>query len=98
MSEWKEPITVKEFLGFANFHGRFIHRFSSVAVPLTDLLKGKHRKGISKMHDPNKPSVVKVDAVQNRIRSGAVAAARNPKEALSLRFVLAYAVSRRVKL
>uniref|UniRef100_A0A3B3D3I6 Gypsy retrotransposon integrase-like protein 1 n=1 Tax=Oryzias melastigma TaxID=30732 RepID=A0A3B3D3I6_ORYME len=41
--QWPQPKTVKElqrFLGFANFYRRFIRGFSSVAAPLTDLLKG----------------------------------------------------------
>lgn len=41
--EWPEPTTVKElqsFLGFANFYSYFIWGYSTVAAPLTDLLKG----------------------------------------------------------
>lgn len=44
---WPCPTTVKEmqrFLGFANFHRRFIRDFSSVASPLTSMIrrKGSH--------------------------------------------------------
>ncbi|KAK3572801.1 hypothetical protein QTP86_007406 [Hemibagrus guttatus] len=44
---WPEPTTVKDlqrFLGFANFYCRFIRNYSSIASPLTSLLKGKPRK------------------------------------------------------
>ncbi|KAK3522508.1 hypothetical protein QTP86_016797 [Hemibagrus guttatus] len=46
VTEWPSPSTVKElqrFLGFANFYWRFIHNYSSMAGPLTSLLKGKPR-------------------------------------------------------
>lgn len=42
--QWPIPKPVKElqyFLGFANFYRRFTCNFSSVAAPLTALLKGK---------------------------------------------------------
>lgn len=45
--DWPEPKTVKElqgFLGFSNFYRRFIRGFSSVAAPLTSLLKGQPRR------------------------------------------------------
>uniref|UniRef100_A0AAQ4PQG4 Gypsy retrotransposon integrase-like protein 1 n=1 Tax=Gasterosteus aculeatus aculeatus TaxID=481459 RepID=A0AAQ4PQG4_GASAC len=45
--DWPGPQTVKElqrFLGFANFYRRFIRNFSSVAAPLTSLLKGSPKK------------------------------------------------------
>lgn len=35
---------LQQFLGFANFYWRFIHGFSSVAAPLSDLLKGGCQK------------------------------------------------------
>ncbi|KAK3512201.1 hypothetical protein QTP70_000471 [Hemibagrus guttatus] len=44
---WPEPSTVRElqrFLGFANFYRRFIRNYSSVAGPLTSLLRGKPKK------------------------------------------------------
>ncbi|KAL0154077.1 hypothetical protein M9458_050536 [Cirrhinus mrigala] len=40
--KWPQPRTLKElqrFLGFANFHRRFIRNFSSVAAPLTAMTK-----------------------------------------------------------
>ncbi|XP_016357100.1 uncharacterized mitochondrial protein AtMg00860-like [Sinocyclocheilus anshuiensis] len=47
VSEWPQPTTIKElqrFLGFANFYRRFIRGYSSIASPLTSLLKGKPSK------------------------------------------------------
>ncbi|KAI2646334.1 Transposon Tf2-9 polyprotein [Labeo rohita] len=47
VTEWPQPTTVKElhrFLGFANFYRRFIRNYSTVAAPLTSLLKGKPSK------------------------------------------------------
>ena len=41
--DWPRPKTFRDiqvFLGFANFYRRFIHHYSAVAGPLTDLLKG----------------------------------------------------------
>ncbi|KAI2668506.1 Transposon Tf2-11 polyprotein [Labeo rohita] len=47
VTEWPLPKTVKElqrFLGFANFYRRFIRHYSSIAAPLTSLLKNKPSK------------------------------------------------------
>ncbi|KAK3561329.1 hypothetical protein QTP86_030628 [Hemibagrus guttatus] len=47
VTEWPNPTTIKElqrFLGFANFYRRFIWNYSSVAGPLTSLLRGKPRR------------------------------------------------------
>ncbi len=44
---WPQPKTVKElqrFLGFANFYRRFIRNFSTVAAPLTSLLRGGRQR------------------------------------------------------
>ena len=38
--DWPEPRKVKDvqsFLGFANFYRRFIHNYSDIVVPLTQL-------------------------------------------------------------
>ncbi|KAK3511440.1 hypothetical protein QTP70_008676 [Hemibagrus guttatus] len=46
---WPEPSTVRElqrFLGFANFYRRFVRNYSSVAGPLTSLLRGKPKKTV----------------------------------------------------
>ncbi|KAK3541938.1 hypothetical protein QTP86_008165 [Hemibagrus guttatus] len=43
---WPKPTTIKElqqFLGFANYR-RFIRNYSSIASPLTSLLRGKPRQ------------------------------------------------------
>ena len=43
IAEWPEPKSCREiqtFLGFANFYRRFICAFSTVAAPLTAMLKG----------------------------------------------------------
>ncbi|KAI2647858.1 Transposon Tf2-9 polyprotein [Labeo rohita] len=47
VTEWPQPSTVKElqrFLGFANFYRRFIRNYSTIAAPLTSLLKNKPKK------------------------------------------------------
>ncbi|KAK3540704.1 hypothetical protein QTP70_034654 [Hemibagrus guttatus] len=47
VTEWPAPTSVRElqrFLGFANFYRRFIRNYSSVAGPLTLLLRGKPKK------------------------------------------------------
>ncbi|KAK3520633.1 hypothetical protein QTP70_029421 [Hemibagrus guttatus] len=47
VTEWPAPTSVRElqhFLGFANFYRRFIRNYSSVASPLTSLLRGKPKK------------------------------------------------------
>ncbi|KAK3550529.1 hypothetical protein QTP70_000030 [Hemibagrus guttatus] len=47
VTEWPAPATVRElqrFLGFANFYRRFIRNYSSVAGPLTSLLRGKPKR------------------------------------------------------
>ncbi|KAK3507782.1 hypothetical protein QTP70_000375 [Hemibagrus guttatus] len=47
VTEWSIPIMVWElqrFLGFANFYRQFIRNYSSVAGPLTSLLRGKPKK------------------------------------------------------
>uniref|UniRef100_A0A3B1IBQ3 Gypsy retrotransposon integrase-like protein 1 n=1 Tax=Astyanax mexicanus TaxID=7994 RepID=A0A3B1IBQ3_ASTMX len=44
--DWPQPKNVKElqrFLGFSNFYRRFIRGFSSVAAPLTSLLRGQQK-------------------------------------------------------
>jgi hypothetical protein len=43
IAEWPEPKSFRDiqiFLGFANFYRRFIVKFSRIASPLSDLLKG----------------------------------------------------------
>ncbi|KAK3507858.1 hypothetical protein QTP70_002081 [Hemibagrus guttatus] len=47
VTEWPAPTSVRglqRFLGFANFYRRFIRNYSSVAGPLTSLLRGKPKK------------------------------------------------------
>ncbi|KAK3522300.1 hypothetical protein QTP86_001906 [Hemibagrus guttatus] len=47
VTEWPAPTTMRElqhFLGFTNFYRRFIRNYSSVAGPLTSLLRGKPKK------------------------------------------------------
>ncbi len=47
VTDWPQPVTLKElqrFLGFANFYRRFIRNFSTVAAPMTSMLKrGRQR-------------------------------------------------------
>ena len=50
IAAWETPKSFRDvqvFLGFANFYRRFIHRYSVIAKPITDLLKGakEGRKG-----------------------------------------------------
>ena len=43
ITKWESPQSYRDvqvFLGFANFYRRFIHKYSSIAKPITDLLKG----------------------------------------------------------
>ncbi|KAK3508933.1 hypothetical protein QTP70_013754 [Hemibagrus guttatus] len=47
VTDWSAPTTVRElqrFLGFANFYRQFIRNHSSVAGPLTSLLRGKPKR------------------------------------------------------
>ncbi|KAK3521465.1 hypothetical protein QTP70_005776 [Hemibagrus guttatus] len=47
VTEWPNTTTIKElqwFLGFTNFYRHFIQNYSSVAGPLTSLLRGKPRR------------------------------------------------------
>ncbi|KAI2643996.1 Transposon Tf2-6 polyprotein [Labeo rohita] len=47
VTDWPQPTTIKElqrFLGFANFYRRFIRDYSTIASPLTSLLKNKPKK------------------------------------------------------
>ncbi|KAI4880514.1 hypothetical protein NFI96_007308 [Prochilodus magdalenae] len=47
VANWPIPNSIRElqkFLGFANFYRRFIRNFSSVAAPLTSLLKGNAKR------------------------------------------------------
>ncbi|KAK3505639.1 hypothetical protein QTP70_004727 [Hemibagrus guttatus] len=73
---WPTPTIVKElqrFLGFANFYRRFIQNYSSIANPLTSLLRKSLPWSPSAeeafttapllVHpDPNKPFIVEVNA------------------------------------
>ncbi|KAK3566461.1 hypothetical protein QTP86_033942 [Hemibagrus guttatus] len=47
VTEWPAPTTIRElqrFLGFANFYRRFIQNYSTVAGPLTSILRGKPKR------------------------------------------------------
>ncbi|KAK3553828.1 hypothetical protein QTP70_012204 [Hemibagrus guttatus] len=47
VTDWPAPTTVwelQQFLGFAKFYKRFIRNYSSVAGPLTSLLRGKPKR------------------------------------------------------
>ncbi|KAK3521086.1 hypothetical protein QTP86_013379 [Hemibagrus guttatus] len=47
VTDWPVPTTVRElqrFLDFTNFYRRFIRNYSSVAGPLTSLLRGKPKR------------------------------------------------------
>ncbi|KAK3507690.1 hypothetical protein QTP70_033867 [Hemibagrus guttatus] len=47
VTEWPAPTKIRElqrFLGFANFYRRFIRNYSTVAGPLTSLLRGKPKR------------------------------------------------------
>ncbi|KAK3552329.1 hypothetical protein QTP86_010372 [Hemibagrus guttatus] len=80
VTKWPSPTTVKElqrFLGFANFYRHFICNYSSVAGPLTYLLRGKPRRlawmdqaqaaPILRHPDPDLPFVLEVDASSSGI-------------------------------
>ena len=44
--EWPVPKSyhdIQVFLGFANFYRRFIHKYSSITAPITELLKGMEK-------------------------------------------------------
>ncbi|KAK3574414.1 hypothetical protein QTP86_006579 [Hemibagrus guttatus] len=74
VTDWPAPTTVRElqrFLGFANFYRRFIRNYSSVAGPLTSLL----RAPILRHPDPDLPFVVEVDASSSGL--GAVLSQRH---------------------
>jgi hypothetical protein len=46
VSKWKQPSSISEirsFLGMAGYYCRFIKRFSSIAKPLTELLKKENK-------------------------------------------------------
>jgi hypothetical protein len=50
IEEWQQPQNIKDvqsFLGFANYYRQFIHKYSKVAAPLTDMTKGLN-KGVVK--------------------------------------------------
>lgn len=47
VSDWPVPQTIKElqhFLGFAHFYRQFIQGFSTVAVPMTSLLRNEAKR------------------------------------------------------
>jgi hypothetical protein len=47
IEEWKAPTNSKEiqrFIGFVNFYRRFIHKFGSIVMPLTDFGKKDYRR------------------------------------------------------
>ncbi|KAK9412177.1 hypothetical protein NXF25_003352 [Crotalus adamanteus] len=53
--EWQAPRTrrqLQRFLGFANFYRQFIPSFADVALPLTQLLRTKHRAGKPRPKQP----------------------------------------------
>lgn len=49
--DWPEPKTITElqaFLGFCGFFRRFVHQYSSITAPMTDLLKGSQKPKVLK--------------------------------------------------
>lgn len=47
VTQWPQPITIRQlqrFLGFANFYRRFIRNFSTVAAPLTTMVKANNAR------------------------------------------------------
>ncbi|MCX6042642.1 MAG: RNase H-like domain-containing protein, partial [Caldilinea sp.] len=73
--DWPTPTTEKQlqgFLGAAGFYRRFIHRFSHITTPLTDLLK----KGTSFAWGPSQQSAF--DELKRRLTSAPVLAIASP--------------------
>ncbi len=92
ITDWPIPqnvTQVREFLGFAGYYRRFVHRFSHMAKPLNELLGGspKAKKGKKKQRgreDKQKPPEWKWEEAQQ-------AAFDSLKNSLSTPPILAYA-------